>query len=228
MAYLKEHWCGNRRYVIRVIEYQRRGLPHAHIAIALSSPPSTGEAVDAVISCELPEVGPVRDLVLQHMIHGCNHSCHPDDPDQECKKGCPWPLSDCTYFDERGYPHHRRRVCSGHCPNCASNSAAYGKRRVCCNRLIVEYNAAILVLWDGHANVKFAASVNLFEYLYKYLFKGPDFAAYDIGSGEGGKDEITEWQRGRYLCATECAWRIFGYTTYERLPHVLHMALMEA
>ena len=35
------------------------------------------------------------------------------------------------------------------------------------------------------------------------------------------RDEITEWQRGRYLCATECAWRIFAYTTYERIPHII-------
>ena len=221
MAFLKHDFCGDRRYVIRVIEYQRRGLPHAHIAIALASPPTTPEGVNAVISCELPQDGPVRDLVLQHMIHSCNHSCHPDDPGQECQKGCPWAFSDDTYFDERGYPHHRRRDCGNTCPNCKNNCAAYGKRRVCCNRLIVEFNPAILLLWDGHANVKFAGSVNLFAYLYKYLFKGPDFVKYDVEEGSSTKDEITEWQRGRYLCATECAWRIFGYTTYERLPHVI-------
>ena len=211
MAYLKQHYCGPKRYVVRVIEYQRRGLPHAHIAIALSTPPCTPEDVDAYISCELPSEGPVRDLVLQHMIHCCNHSCHPDDPSQECVKGCPWPLVDDTYFDERGYPHHRRRQCGGTCPNCTSRAPVYGKRHVCCNRLIVEYSAPILIRWDGHANVKFAGSVNLFQYLYKYLFKGPDFVKYDIQDvGSAPKDEIKEWQLGRYLCATECAWRIFG------------------
>ena len=117
VAFLKHDFCGERRYIIRVIEYQRRGLPHAHIAIALVSPPLTPEAVDAYISCELPTSEPLRSLVLQHMIHGCNHSCHPNDPQQECVKGCPWPLSEDTYFDDRGYPHHRRRPCGGMCPN---------------------------------------------------------------------------------------------------------------
>eukprot|EP00959_Pyramimonas_sp_CCMP1952_P323310 6765411-Pyramimonas_sp.AAC.1 len=44
---------------------------------------------------------------------------------------------------------------------------------------------------------------------------------YTIGSEDKPTDEIADWPRGRYLVATECAWRIFGYTTYERVPTVL-------
>ena len=43
-------------------------------------------------------------------------------------------------------------------------------------------------MWDGHANIKFAGSVELFEYLYKYLFKGLGKASYDVtfdDTGEG-------------------------------------------
>ena len=71
-------------------------------------------------------------------------------------------------------------------------------------------------MWQGHANVKFAGSVELFEYLYKYLFKGPGEAKYDVTLDAKVDDEIDAWLRGRYLCATECAWRIFGFHTYER------------
>ena len=91
MQYLKGDFCGQRRYLIRVIEYQRRGLPHAHLAIAMESPPQTAEEVDQYISCEVPaQAGRLRELVLLHMVHSCNQSCNPDDPAQECKKGCPW------------------------------------------------------------------------------------------------------------------------------------------
>lgn len=64
MAYLKQHFCGDMRYVVRVIEYQKRGLPHAHIAIALSAPPLTPEAVDSYISCEVPEDPVTKQLVF--------------------------------------------------------------------------------------------------------------------------------------------------------------------
>ena len=50
VGYLRKDFCGKRRYLIRVIEYQRRGLPHAHIALACETPPVTPEAVDALIS----------------------------------------------------------------------------------------------------------------------------------------------------------------------------------
>lgn len=155
------------------------------------------------------------------MVHSCNHSCHPQDKAQDCVKGCPWPFSDDTIFDARGYPHHRRRPCGGHCPNCRTGRAMYGKHATCLNRLIVEYSPTVLELWEGHANVKYAATVQLFEYLYKYLFKGPSKTNYDVTLDGKVVDEISEWLKGRYLCATEAAWRMFGYNTYDRWPHVV-------
>ncbi len=162
-AYLKDAFAGKRRYVVKMIEYQRRGLPQTRKAIALENPPTTPEEIDSFISRELPEEEvPLRE---HDMVHRCNHSCRPQDPQQDCIKGCPWTFAETTSFDERGYPHHRRRPCGGHCPNCSSGGAVYGGRAVCLNWLVVEYNAKILLLWDGHANIKFAGCVELFEYL---------------------------------------------------------------
>eukprot|EP00959_Pyramimonas_sp_CCMP1952_P341802 7160124-Pyramimonas_sp.AAC.1 len=92
------------------------------------------------------------------MAHSCTPACRPDGPTQECNKGCPWPFQNDTTFDARGYPHHRRRPCGNTCPNCIEKRAVHGRRTVCCNRLVVEYNPAILRRWEGHANVKFAGS----------------------------------------------------------------------
>ena len=74
MAYLKEcSWAGKHRYYIKVIEYQERGLPHAHIVWGCDMPPSSPLDVDLIISCELPaEDDPARTLVLRHMVHRCD------------------------------------------------------------------------------------------------------------------------------------------------------------
>ena len=51
--------------------------------------------------------------------------------------------------------------------------------------------------------MKFAGSVELFEYLYKYLSKGSDRASYDVTMDDTVLNELRERQRGRYLCATD-------------------------
>ena len=53
-AFLKSRFGGQRKYYLKVIEYQFRRLPHAHVVVACENPPRTGEAVDLVISYELP------------------------------------------------------------------------------------------------------------------------------------------------------------------------------
>ena len=37
---------------------------------------------------------------------------------------------------------------------------------------VVPYNLALLLLWEGHINVEAVFTVNVFLYIYKYLFKG--------------------------------------------------------
>ena len=69
-----------------VVEFQKRGLPHAHILLILadSDRPKTSEDVDKIVSAELPpspyEEGiseeervqrqPLWDIVITNMIHG--------------------------------------------------------------------------------------------------------------------------------------------------------------
>ncbi|SCV73059.1 BQ2448_6984 [Microbotryum intermedium] len=58
-----------------VIEYQKRGVPHAHIlfTLALDDHPMTTEAIDKIISAKKPNPTRYPDLyetVTQHMFHG--------------------------------------------------------------------------------------------------------------------------------------------------------------
>ena len=103
-------------YELCCIEFQKRGLPHAHILVRLEKDVAV-EDVDEHISAELP--GPdqpeLREKILRHMIHGpCGPQLNPNSPcmdetKRHCTKFFPKDLEPATRVDERGYPHYRRR-----------------------------------------------------------------------------------------------------------------------
>ena len=90
-----------------------------------------------------------------------------------------------TYIDDAGYAHYRRRHPAD------SN--------------VVPYNPQILLEFDCHVNVELASSVTLIMYLYKYIYKGSDHT-----QGCLTIDEIKQYLSGKYLSASEGAWRIFS------------------
>jgi hypothetical protein len=60
------------------VEWQKRGLPHAHILVWLSADDRIhADGIDAAISAELPDPHSDKELfgiVMKHMIHGpCGH-----------------------------------------------------------------------------------------------------------------------------------------------------------
>jgi hypothetical protein len=64
-------------------------------------------------------------------------------------------------------------------------------------------------LMDCHVNVDVTFTVNIFMYLYKYLFKGPDNARYTITNpNQQHTDEIKDFVNARYVSASEATWRI--------------------
>jgi hypothetical protein len=78
------HYFGNSKivYELRVIEYQHRGLPHAHIVFKLSDTPSRDDDdgcyrwIDHWISAELPDPIEQKELycaVSNHMLHECSN-----------------------------------------------------------------------------------------------------------------------------------------------------------
>ena len=81
---------------MNVVEFQKRGLPHAHILIILADQDRkmTGEMVDSIVSAELPpspedtddpseaaERKRLRDIVLSNMVHG---PCGAANPQSSC------------------------------------------------------------------------------------------------------------------------------------------------
>jgi hypothetical protein len=93
-------------YHIRITEFQKRGLPHAHIALALKDVPQNAAQISSFLTAEVPrQSGPLRDAVLKHMIHKHNpansyHRC--GWPDTACSYGYPKDLNDEATFNDRG------------------------------------------------------------------------------------------------------------------------------
>jgi hypothetical protein len=153
-------------YLINVIEYQKRGLPHAHIVLQFTNMPSFEDKIalsnwiDINISALLPELNPNSSLtdrtyceyVTSHMVHKCKRGVCLDDNDI-CERGYTKNvIQQNTTFSNRGFPVYKRL-----------NEQ---------DLKIVPHNRSVLLDWNGHANVEFAGSTYLVIYLYKYLFKG--------------------------------------------------------
>ena len=75
---------------------------------------------------------------------------------------------------------------------------------------------------DCHIHVDVVASVSIFTYLYKYLYKGPDHTSFHIPRQQGDVvDETKDYVEGRYLSTPEAAWRILGFHITSKTPSVL-------
>ena len=76
---------------VYTIEFQKRGLPHAHMLIILRAEDkfTTAELIDEVVSAEIPDPNAsprLYNIVINTMIHG---PCGDADPDSPCmENGC--------------------------------------------------------------------------------------------------------------------------------------------
>ncbi|GBM34194.1 hypothetical protein AVEN_30128-1, partial [Araneus ventricosus] len=103
---------------IYVIEFQKRGLPHAHILLTLDSERKirTKYDIDKFVSAELPD--PCTDLrlfqiVTKCMVHGPCGTININSPcrrDGQCCKSFPKQFKDDTEENVNGYPIFRRRA----------------------------------------------------------------------------------------------------------------------
>uniref|UniRef100_A0A914Z3L6 Helitron helicase-like domain-containing protein n=1 Tax=Panagrolaimus superbus TaxID=310955 RepID=A0A914Z3L6_9BILA len=107
----KEGYFGKCKAHVYTIEFQKRGLPHAHILVTLEADYKmrTAEVINRYISAQLPdpELYPnLHDLVVKHMIHGpCGPRCMKDG---KCSKHFPHEFQEETSLDEDGYPSYAR------------------------------------------------------------------------------------------------------------------------
>ncbi|WOH01414.1 hypothetical protein DCAR_0520798 [Daucus carota subsp. sativus] len=225
----KKHFFGR---LMHVIEFQKRGLPHAHMLIWLDDrdKPKTAEQIDKLVSAEIPDehedsIG--YNAVKNYMIHG---PCGKDATysacmvNGRCGRHFPKRYSGVTCFDESGFPIYRRRN---------TGRTVLRKGHVLDNKFVVPYNRELLLRFQCHINLEICNNSRSLKYLFKYCLKGHDTATMLIKRKNDNStktaspaskskvfDEVKHYLDGRYVCASEAAWRIFGFDIHSRWPSV--------
>jgi len=205
---IRDRQCFGRTVaLVYTIEFQKRGLPHAHILIILDedSKIRDQEDVDRIVRAEIPPQTGCPNLyaaVSSHMMHGPCGIDFPNCPcmrDNCCTKNFPKQFSNETRMGEDSYPIYKR----------PQNAARVTKQGVeLDNRWVVPYNMYLLLKYNAHINVEICASIKSIKYVYKYVYKGYDAARVEIIDSN---DEILSYVTGRYVGATEALWRIYSY-----------------
>ncbi|MCH79877.1 helicase-like protein, partial [Trifolium medium] len=205
---------------VYTIEFQKRGLPHAHILLWLDqcNKLESPDSINSVISAELPDECQFPKLyaaVCKFMIHGPCGSGFLSSPcmkDKRCSKFYPKKFVSRTTFDDRGYPIYRRRD---------FGVTVLKKGVLLDNRSVVPYNPSLIMKYQAHVNIEFCNKSNCIKYLFKYITKGVDrvTAALEL-DGEEIVDEIKQFYDCRYLSPSESIWRTFGFDIHCRWPGV--------
>lgn len=216
-----------------VVEWQKRGLPHAHILVYLhkDDTPKTPEGYDRFVSAELPsrDQNPeLLDLVKTHMIHGpCGYEnqlcvCMKNG---NCSKRYPKPFRSTTVQKENSYPECRRRAPED--GGQISMISRKGKEYKVDNQWVVPYNAYLLMRYKAHINVEICNSIKAVKYLHKYIYKGGAKATTRIAlvRENGDEDEISNYSENRYYNAAESIQRLFGLTITSYDPPVTRLSL---
>ncbi|XP_074352664.1 uncharacterized protein LOC141691809 [Apium graveolens] len=194
--------------VMYVIEFQKRGLPHVRMLIWLSpeSRPNSIEKVDQLVSAEIPDKNsdPITyEAVKNYMMHGpCGKDLYTSPCMVKGKCMCHFPkrFNGNTYFDDYGFPVYQRR-----------NTG----------RVINKKGSTLTI------NIS-----RSLKYLFKYYLKGHDTATMLLKkkSNKSGSEQTARFVKnlddvknildGRYVCASEASWRIFGFDIHHRSPSV--------
>ena len=236
---------------MRVIEFQKRGLPHAHMLIILSKRHKiqNAEDVDQIVCSEIPPLPEtifddnpniqqdkrdqaqiLLDLVLKNMVHG---PCGKDKPyapcmynsqgevTPNCHKSFPKEFIKDTVWDENKSYATYRRR-----QKADSGLEVLHNGRVIDNSWIVPYNPYLLLRYKCHINVEICASTRATKYLYKYIHKGGDRAMMRVDeAGNTIRNELREFQDLRSFGACEATWRIFEFPLSNRFPAVKRLPI---
>ena len=159
MKFIVEHQVfGETRCWMYSVEWQKRGLPHAHILIWLIEK-ITPDKIDQIISAEIPDIFTdhgLFDIVTKHMIHGPCGSLNRNSPcmkDGKCTKRYPRALQSDTITGNDGYPLYRRRA-----PEHGGYAFVMKMRNAevdIDNRWVVPYSPLLSKVFNAHINVEY-------------------------------------------------------------------------
>ena len=220
-------------YIQRVIEFQKRGMPHAHICLRLG-PAKDRRGRQTKITAQLADSW-VSTRLFYH------EECplwaeYPNDSDesiQSCfnRKECACAAhvlgrmvkskmlhtkcdpSRCQREDgscKRGYPKAAGTDESSR-TWCDARGYWHHKRLYACDARVVPYNRALLLRYNAHINVEISGTVKVICYLKKYMTKLPDCSRSSIDAVYATPSiEFTEWQKLRHTSVSEACLRMRG------------------
>jgi hypothetical protein len=215
---------------IQVIEFQKRGLPHAHLLLRLANDEvPTVDMFDKFVCAEIPNkiTHPrLYDIVTKNMLHGpCDQRCKDDSG--ECSKTFPKAASPITLSREGEFPIYRRRCLHPHIKTNRRGDVMSTQTDL----YVVPYNIYLTLRYNCHINVEIVTTVSVVKYLYKYVYKGPDRASVRVEEVQVDPaapiviDEIKQFVEARYLSASESFWHLFGFAMQSCYPPVQKLQL---
>jgi len=160
--------AGRLLYSIQRVEFQKRGLPHAHILLKYANDCVLPDDIDQVISARIPDDADDAEIVNKFMIHPVHNLTvinkippSPENPLKYCERwkdgarvcrfGYPKPPQEQTSFDPSGRVLYRR-----------------GQE----DSFVVPHCLPLLRKFNCHINMEIAGCGHLFQYLFKYIHKG--------------------------------------------------------
>ena len=153
--------AGRLLYCIHCVEFQKCGLPHAHILVKYPSDCVHPNDIDFVVSAELPDDADDALLVSTFMRH--NHPA----PNRPASKYCQYELPNGTRTCRFKYPHPLQPVTT-----IDADGRIHYRRRKAGDEMIVPHCLPLLRKFQCHINFEVANTSHLFQYLFKYIHKG--------------------------------------------------------
>ncbi|WVZ90113.1 hypothetical protein U9M48_036443 [Paspalum notatum var. saurae] len=224
---LEEGILGKVHAYVYVVEFQKRGLPHAHFLLIMQGKYklTCPEQYDSIISAKLPNKCKYLELykmVIKHMMHGpcgmLNPNCPCTKSSGKCRNHYSRPFDMATLQEKDSYAVYRRRE-DGRKEKVRGHELD--------NRWVVPYNPFLLRYFNCHINVKVWSSIKATKYLYKYLYKGHDRASISMyeADGQGNVDEIKMYKEARRVTPLEALWRIYGFDLSKNSRRVMQLQL---
>jgi hypothetical protein len=221
----KAHIFGETLCWLYTIEWQKRGLPHAHMLFWLVEKIKSTD-IDHIISAEIldPErYQLLHSVVVKSMIHGPCGNLNRNSPcmvDGKCSKKFPGPFIMETQMGNDSHPLYKR---------CKPEDGGFTeklKMKVggeCTevevdNRWVVPYCPILSNMFQAHISIEWCHSVRSIKYICKYINKGSDQVIFNVQGKNPVLDEVKAFQLGRYLCSSEALWRILNFPIHEWYP----------
>lgn len=232
--YIKQYFGVALNYMYSV-EFQKRGLPHAHILLTLRHEDKLNDdqSVDAAIQAAFPnprEEPRLFQLIVRHMIHA---PCGAHNLNSRCMKD-----GRCVKYFPKRFRETTDMVGDGQRINQPEYKRPQDGRGVDLrgifvdNSWIVPFNRYLIAKYDCHINVECCGSLKSIKYLHKYVNKGPDYCQVQMANAQRADaasqgqrvinwDEIQHYQDHRYVSSMEATWRLLEYVLSDRSHSVL-------